>query len=430
MVAVIKTGNSLHRAFNYNENKVKEGFAKCIGQGNYPIGVEKMSASMKLNRLLKRAELNQNVKRNSVHISLNFDPSEKISDVKMRAIASSYMKQIGFGGQPYLVYRHLDSGHPHLHIVSVKIRADGSRIDMNNIGRNQSEAARKAIEETFGLVKAQQRKQVSYKLKPVNATKVQYGKSATKRAIQNVLEHVLDKYKYNSLPQLNAILNQYNVTADRGNENSRVFRNGGLIYKVLDKQRNPIGVPIKASLFYNKPTLKNLEKRFSANKTRKATIDKIRLKNTIDKVLFNTENSSLDDFVKTLSKIGVHTILRQSEEGKLYGITFVDHRTHSVFNGSELGKAYSANAIAERCRISEVTEPNLLRHSARKPEVGLQPQATAAAETKDVLRHEDIASPFSSSENLLEILVQPEQVSDYLPYHLKKKRKKKKKKRS
>src|SRR5690606_2829200 len=243
------------------ENKVKEGMAKCIGQGNYPIGVEKISLSMKLNRLLKRAELNQNVKRNSVHISLNFDPSEKLSDHKMMVIADSYMEQIDFGGQPYLVYRHLDSGHPHLHIVSVKIRADGSRIDMNNIGRNQSEAARKAIEETFGLVKAQQRKQVSYKLKPVNATKVQYGKSATKRAIQNVLEHVLDKYKYNSLPQLNAILNQYNITADRGHENSRVFQNRGLLYKVLDSQGNPIGVPIKSSLFYNKPTLKNLEKR-------------------------------------------------------------------------------------------------------------------------------------------------------------------------
>src|SRR5690606_17343273 len=141
----------------------------------------------------------------------------------------------------------------------------------------QSEAARKAIEETFGLVKAQQRKQVSYKLKPVNATKVQYGKSATKRAIQNVLEHVLDKYKYNSLPQLNAILNQYNITADRGHENSRVFQNRGLLYKVLDSQGNPIGVPIKSSLFYNKPTLKNLEKRFSANKARKSPIDKTRL---------------------------------------------------------------------------------------------------------------------------------------------------------
>lgn len=429
MVAVIKTGNSLHRAFNYNENKVKEGVAKCIGQGNYPIGIEKMSLSMKLNRLLKRAELNQNVKRNSVHISLNFDPSEKLSDLKMMAVADSYMEQIGFGKQPYLVYRHLDSGHPHLHIVSVKVRADGSRIDMNNIGRNQSETARKAIEKTFGLVKAQQQKKASYKLKPITAGKVQYGKSAAKRAIQNVLGHVLDKYKYSSLPQLNAILNQYNVMADRGNESSRVYRHGGLVYKVLDKDGNPMGVPIKASLFYDKPTLKNLKKKFAANKGRKKLIEKTKLRNAIDKVLYKNESISLEMFSASLNKTGIHTVPRQNDQGKLYGITFVDHRTRCVFNGSELGKAYSAIAIAKRCGLREAPEPNFLRHSAREP-AGLQPQVTAAAETKAVFRPEEVATSSSSAENLLEILVQAEQVSGYLPYHLKKKRKKKKKKRS
>src|SRR5690606_24041249 len=122
--------------------------------------------------------------------SLNFDPSERLSDDKMKAIADTYMEKIGFGKQPYLVYRHEDSGHPHLHICSVKIRADGTRIDMNNIGKNQSEQARKAIEKSFGLVVAEQQKKQGHRLKPVSPQKVQYGKSATKRAIQNVLENV------------------------------------------------------------------------------------------------------------------------------------------------------------------------------------------------------------------------------------------------
>ena len=37
MVAVIKTGHSILRILNYNENKVKEGVAECIGENNYPI---------------------------------------------------------------------------------------------------------------------------------------------------------------------------------------------------------------------------------------------------------------------------------------------------------------------------------------------------------------------------------------------------------
>ena len=151
MVAVIKTGHSIYRILNYNENKVKEGVADCIGAGNYPLDPEQMTVTMKLNRLLKQLALNPNVTRNSVHISLNFSPEDQaLSKEKLIEIAEDYMERIGFGRQPYLVYQHHDAGHEHIHVVSIKVRHDGSRIDMNNIARNESETARKAIEKRFG----------------------------------------------------------------------------------------------------------------------------------------------------------------------------------------------------------------------------------------------------------------------------------------
>jgi len=153
MVAVIKTGHSIHRILNYNENKVKEGVAACIAAENYPVDVEHLSFKFKLNLLVNQALLNENVTRNSVHISLNFDPSEKLSGKQLQEISETYMEKIGFGKQPYLVYQHFDSGHPHIHIVSLKVRADGSRIDTQNIGRNQSETARKEIEKIFRFSK-------------------------------------------------------------------------------------------------------------------------------------------------------------------------------------------------------------------------------------------------------------------------------------
>lgn len=156
MVAVIKTGHSVRSIFHYNENKVKEGAAQCIGEGNYPASAKELSAAMRLNRLLHQNALNGNVKRNSVHISLNFHPSEKYADEKLLKIAEAYMEKIGFGDQPYLVYRHDDAGHPHIHLVSIKVREDGSRIDMQNIGRNQSEKARREIENDFNLVRAEE----------------------------------------------------------------------------------------------------------------------------------------------------------------------------------------------------------------------------------------------------------------------------------
>ena len=158
MVAIIKTGTSLRRIVNYNEQKVNAGVAECILAANYPKDVELLTLKNKLNRLLHQAVLNENVTRNSVHISLNFDPSENLAHDQLREIAATYMQKIGFGQQPYLVYQHHDAGHPHIHLVSVKVRADGSRIDTQNIGRNQSEKARKEIEEIYGLVKAEDSK--------------------------------------------------------------------------------------------------------------------------------------------------------------------------------------------------------------------------------------------------------------------------------
>src|SRR4051812_30019494 len=126
MVAVINTGHSIRSIFNYNENKVRLGKAECIGEGNYPIDLADLTLDSKLKTLLKQLELNKNVTRNSVHISLNFDQSEKeFSNEKLMEIAQVYMDKIGFGSQPYLVYRHYDAGHPHIHIVSIKVKSDG-----------------------------------------------------------------------------------------------------------------------------------------------------------------------------------------------------------------------------------------------------------------------------------------------------------------
>jgi hypothetical protein len=69
---------------------------------------------------------------------------------------------------------------------------------------------------------------------PVNAQRIIYGKSETKRAISNVLMKVISEYKFTSLSALNAVLKLFNVTADRGEKDSRIYRNNGLTYRILD----------------------------------------------------------------------------------------------------------------------------------------------------------------------------------------------------
>lgn len=352
MVAIIKTGHSIRAMLNYNENKIKEGKAECIGQGNYPVDADRLTYAMKLNRLEKQCKLNENVKRNTVHISLNFDPSEaSLQKEKLLEIAGNYMDKIGFGNQPYLIYQHHDAGHPHLHLTTINVQENGKRIAMHNIGKDKSEPARKEIEEAFNLVKAENQEKKEYKPEPVSA-RVQYGKAESKKTIENVLNFVVNNYKYTSLPELNAVLKLYNIEADKGTDNSRVAKHNGLLYHALDEKGNRVGVPIKASSFYDKPTLKNMKKKFAANEIRRQ-LDKSRIKNAIDTAFIKNNIIILPQLVKQLQKEGINTILRQNAEGLVYGVTFVDHKTKTVFNGSKIGKEYSAKGLQDKCNSNQ-----------------------------------------------------------------------------
>lgn len=410
MVAIIKTGHSIRAMLNYNENKVKEGVAECIGQNNYPTDADKLAYIMKLNRLERQVSLNENVKRNTVHISLNFDPSEtNLSKEKLLEIVGIYMDKIGFGNQPYLIYQHHDAGHPHVHIAAINVQSNGKRISMNNIGKDISEPARKEIEEVFNLVKAESQKKKEYRPEPVSA-RVQYGKSETKKAIENVLNYVVDNYRYTSLPELNAVLKLYNVVADKGTENSRIAKHNGLLYHALDVKGNPIGVPIKASLFYNKPTLNNLTKKFSVNEIKRST-HKFRVKNAIDMAFLKGDIIILPQLVKALKEDGIDIVLRQNNDGVVYGTTFIDHTSKCVFNGSALGKEYSGKGIQDRCGLKTVDEG---KENLNK--------SLSASHLIEVLQDYKEVLSITDTLKILDALTKVESSLDYVPKQFKSKK--------
>ena len=405
------------------------GFAVCLEAAYYPKDAADLTFSQKLSRLKKLTELNQQTKLNSLHISLNFDPSESISKERLKEIAEVYMKGIGFAGQPYLLYEHLDSGHPHVHLVTTNIRPDGGRISLHHLGKNQSEKARKEIEINFGLVNAEQSKlRQTYQLKPVNAQKVHYGKSETKRAIENVLSAILKNYKYGSLAELNAVLGLYNVLAYRGEKNSRTFQHRGLVYSILDEKGNRVGVPIKASLFYSKPTLKFLEERFKINHSEKEPY-KAKIKNAIDLAFVGQRGLSLANLIKVLERGGIHTVLRQNSDGAIHGIAYIDHRTHCVFNGSALGEAYSAKAILERCSDGLAGEQKIkaalgeMIAGQELSQGGLSHGNIGSKRTADVLSTEE---KLPDLKRLAEVLLLPEYQPEQMDWQLKRKRKKRK----
>jgi hypothetical protein len=427
MVAVINSGSSIRGAFLYNENKVKEGVADCLMAVNYPMDAEDMTEKMRLNMLLKVAERRPSMKYNSIHISLNFAPEEQHSKEFLKRLAQEYMERIGFGEQPYLIYQHYDSGHPHIHLVTTKIKPDGGYINTQLIGKRLSEPARKEMEIKHGLVKAEDYKKDFFQAKAIHPAIVQYGKISTKRAISSILSSVLNSYKYTSLAELNALLQLYNVTAQRGDEDSRMYKNKGLTYRIINKEGKPVSTPIKASAFHQKALLTDLEKRFIRNDVDRQQ-HKTRARVTIDKCLRNAV-TSIEKLAEKLHKEGVSLVLRRNKDRFIYGLTFIDHRTKSIFNGSDLGKQYSAASLLERC-VQKASQAETYSISETEKKVNKEDNSANPAHSSPKNKEHDNKPEQNDSaeKTLIEKLMQAEDSSNYLPFELRKGPKKKKKK--
>ncbi len=222
-------------------------------------------------------------------------------------------------------------------------------MDTERIGEKRSEPARKDIEKKYNLIQAQGRQLANEPyLKPA-----QYGAKSTKQQLNTITKAVMRDYAYTSFTEYKAVLAQFNVQVERGAEDSVMFAKKGLVFSVLDNQGNPIGVPFKASAFFQGATMKRLEKQYETNKTKR--IPKKRdLIDRIDGVLLRYESITKQALVKELASEQIALVLRQNEKGLVYGLTYIDHQQRTLFNGSDLGKGYSASAVMERIGLKDV----------------------------------------------------------------------------
>lgn len=405
----------------YNENKVKNGEASYLVAVNFRKEIDEMTAEEKIEYFLQRNQLNPACKANTPHIILSFDPSEKLSNETLIAIATAYMEGIGFGNQPYLVYNHSDTHHPHLHIITTLIRADGTRIPTHKIGEEICEPVRMKIEEQFGLIKAQgRRNKAAITSTPVNPKKIKYGDVETYRSLAEVVQAVTSQYIFTTVGELNAILKQYNVFAETGRKGSKTAENRGLYYRVLDAEGKPKGVPIKASDLPGKPTLKFLEARFEQNRQRKEN----NLKSVRTRVEWALRQGpkNLKEFTEVLGKEDIKAILWQNESGWAYGITFLDLKTKTAVNGRDLGRDMGIGALQAHWSGNPLREGAKLQN--RSSDNGSASGYSGSAAGQAAGHY----SPDMGLAQLLELLLQPIPQDDRIPYELSAKKKTKKRK--
>ena len=440
MVAKITTGKEIRGLILYNESKVQNRNGALIHGQGFLGSIQKLSAKEKLTRFQKRFGLNKRVKTNTLHISLNFSKKDQLDDGLLTFIAKDYMDRIGFGKQPYLVYRHDDTNHPHIHIVSTIIDQNGKRLQTHNLGKGASEKARREIEESLGLVRAESQQKDYLIYRPLE--KAQYGKAETKALIGNIVTEVLRIYHFESFLEFKAALVQFNVAASKVNASGKEFHGNGLVYSITDKLGKPISLPIKSSSLYGKPTYSRIMKKASFNKD-KVDTGKVKAKEDLINRIIEVqksmglkigENGKIDLFLQNLKRKGIYLYLVFNKNRRLNGCTYVDNIERRVFKGAVLGKAFDANGLTKTFALNDNdnTISELLIQKTKHKE--------AESKTEKVKSEEDLGAkaetnlkPFGLSElvGFFRDILTPDYGTTHSndPGDLKKKQKKKRKDR-
>ena len=337
MIAKISSTENLGGALGYNFKKVEKGEASILlaaelyqdKDGTYTMA--EVFADMQA-LIPEKCR----TKKTVFHCSLNPHPDEKLSDETLTQIAKEYMETLGYGKQPYIVFKHNDITREHIHIVSLRIDGEGKKIN-DKFEKRRSKQITDALERKFGLIPSSKVIDKAMKETP----KIDTTQGNIKEQVASTLRMVLKHYKFCSLGELNAILSRYHLAVEEVKTEFRGKKYDGLVYVPTDEKGNKVGTPIHASDIGRGVGYTAVQNRMQKSKQAiKPLVPTIR-----GKVLqaMRTSPQTEKELESRLEEQGLRVVIRKNDNGRIYGITFIDDEQGVALNGSRLGKGYAAN---------------------------------------------------------------------------------------
>ena len=339
MIAKISATENLGGTLGYNFKKVeKEEASILLTQGLYQnkegtYTMEEVFADMEA-LIPKKCR----TKKTVFHCSLNPHPDEKLTDEQLVQIAKEYMEALGYGKQPYIVFKHSDIAREHIHIVSLRVDSKGRKIN-DKFEKRRSKKITDALEKRFGLIPSSKVREKAVTETP----KVDTTKGNIKEQVASALRTVLKHYRFCSLGELNAILSAYNLTVEEIKTEFQGKKYDGLVYVPTNDKGNKVSTPIHASDIGRGVGYTAVQNKMLKSKQMvKSLIPTVRRK-VLEVMRISPQTEK--ELRQRLEEQGLHVVIRKNESGRIYGITFIDDEEGVALNGSRLGKGYAANVF-------------------------------------------------------------------------------------
>ena len=367
MVANIRSGSSPGGALYYNKEKVDKDEAEVLLWQKMLEPYDKcgrLDIDACMESFMPYLEANRRTTNTVFHASLNPSPEDRLTDEQLRDIACEYMERMGYGEQPYIVFKHKDISREHIHIVSLRIDEQGRKLPHDFEARRSMEILRD-LERKYGLHPSVKGQELTDK---EGLRKVNYPEGNVKQQISSVARSCLRNYKCSSYGEFRTLLELLNVSVEErtGTVDGRDY--AGVIYGAMTDDGYGIGTPFKSSRIGKDVGYKALQKYYATSKDRlkeKGSLDSLR--QTVKDAM--SPHNTRDEFRQLLKADGIDAVFRMNPIGRIYGVTFIDHNTGIVANGSVLGKEFSANVFNDLYPAPKQAQQVAERHVEQKHEV-------------------------------------------------------------
>ena len=313
IVKILGSASSNFHGVQYNDKKVEKGTGELMLMKNFPSFINENSSQEEVRNYLKSISKNEKVKKPQFHavISTKFKEHNK---EELTKVAEDFMQEMGYGNQPFIVVFHNDTENNHVHIVSTRV----------------DKSTGKKLNDSYEKLKAQK--------SLIEIKERIYGKNN-----EDIINKLLS-YNISSLKQLEILMekNGFKLVNNKNDENALDILKNGVREKTINGNQLNFSNPKNDNRAKQIKAILNKYKEVYSNK-----VFKVEDRRYLEKMLPEEKQKEnwkpKIEFESELQKklrdvFGIDVIFHHKDELLPFGYTLIDHKTETIYKGSEILK--------------------------------------------------------------------------------------------
>lgn len=325
IIKIHESAQSISSPIKYNMKKVNEGNANIVANINMP---EDITPNNYMDFFARFDRANIRTELTSFHVSFNPHPNDNVNEEDIRVMIREYMEEMGYGEQPYIIFKHEDIEREHYHVISHRVKLSTGKKINDSFEKRRSRRLAVHFEKKYNLVPSEEHtleaknlnRHIMLDIRNINNTALKYN-------VKN-----FNEYK-NVCDTLGCRVEEYLYVDKKNDKEESVY-----YYQKHGEQTGMI--PAKDC----KISCKKIKERFDNESNNKQNIG---YKNRLKGIALSCKKNatSLLHFERMLKKREIDIRYNINDEDRITGVYFIDHHNKVIYKGSELSKMLSANAI-------------------------------------------------------------------------------------